>query len=1112
MADCFDLESQLAELRKQQAANEALQRQLDGEINQLDNGKKPARARRLTMVDGSKLEVDPQKFWDQVEKDAIAMGEAEIQAAMTAGFDAKARPRGSKGLFINYAKLPPTEENIGKLLEVLALRRNASEKGVELKRPYTEGVAQAQFQLVAQAYGADPRALGEAMSRKLAGIDQLPVNAYIVNRVKRDAVRVYADILEEVGDLIPLGLVDDSIKDQVANAARWAHYWEQFDNQVSRKIGQALRTRQFGDWVNEKVFMQFDKDISLLSFDEVSGGSMAAQALEYISNNDRMGLRRLATAQRLSEINNVSINKPGFMTQVHILNTYRKDNLFSSAATWLIRNPSAALVGFSYGLEDIAEGAFKYGVKNELGAMGHAARSVWSGLHAGFLNAWDSFAFGKTTMNLTDFAELSPSVISATRDQFDLDFNQTWELFLTPSYHLRSAGAGTAVTFMNLVNLGFRRWLLSPVLDKVVEAGAKVAGLDATSASAGVTPAFRLLGAGDEIIRKMAFDWKVNHEAWLRASKEAESLGDDVLPAGGRTEWIQQRAEGMTEKAVFSGLMTDEQLAQLRLRELGVTAGDIDNETLRLEMFNNLHGTPNLGDELGKLGSLRSDQVTFTQKLDDKFTQGVQVLRANPLAAWVVPVWRSPANGIKWLIGHDLWVQLPKQLYMEARQALSKADGGELAYDPSLMAQSRATALVSFFLASSTNLLWQAGVFSDGGPTNKEDRERWMRENRPYSFSISSSAFEAAKMKLDSIDLFDLMGLQADLMRAHHEGRLDNDSFTTHMGGIVTAYARAIQNKSALTGITSLMGAVARAATGNGGDVDWFSELGKQTNGILPMSGIFTQSARGFNDPNEQVAKRRQLTPAEYAALQRDPNWEIFSTIASRIFKDYPIATQMFPPEREQKDWIGSEIKRPLGLPLDDATPYMPVIKPKDPLYGWLFKHGLGMKPRPDGRISEGLPVPTTMSREQENTYRTAMRTLTGQESAAAVLGASSATVNVGTAVFSIDRYVQGRDLKQALNALRNDPEYNLELNTPGGPSLVTQPQSSLSTRTQRVNDPRGVYKVFDAVVSYYDQLGIRAMIQQHPEFADMARANLGTLQDNVRARLEASPIGIGRQ
>jgi hypothetical protein len=925
-------------------------------------------------------------------------------------------------------------------------------------------------------------------------------------------VRVYADILEEVGDLIPLGLVDDSIKDQVANAARWAHYWEQFDNQVSRKIAQALRSRQFGDWVNENVFMQFEKDISLLTFDEVSGNSKAAQVLEHISNNDVLKLKQLATAQRLDLLNNVSLNEPGFMTQVHILNTYRKDNLFSSAATWAVRNPAAILVSTAYGLEDIAEGALKYGVNEELGAMGHAARAMWSGMHAGFLNAWDSFAYGKPTLNLKDFSELSPSVLTATRDQINADLNQSWELMTNPSYHFKTGGAGTAVTFMNLVNLAFRRFLLAPAFEKGLEFAGQRMGKDLSGVSAGYTPAFRLLGMTDEVIRKMSFDWKVNHEAWLRAANEAKDMGEDSFGPGGKAAWIRQRAEGMAEKAVFSGLMTDEQLAQLRLRELGVTAGDIDNETLRLEFFNNLQGTPNAADELGQLGQLRGEQVTFTQALDDPFTKGVQMMRSNPLLGWVIPVWRAPANGIKWMFGHDLYVATAKQIYMEARQALSKANGGDLAYDPDLMAQSRAQTLVAAFIGGTTQLLWQAGMFTDGGPTNKEDRERWSKANQAYSFSLAGTAFQAAKMKLDSIDLFDLMGLQGDVMRAHHEGRLDNDSFTTFMGGLTTAYARAVQNKSALTGITSLMGALARSATGNGGDVDWFSELGKQLNGVLPMSGIFTQVSRGFNDPNEQVAKRRQLTPAEYAALQRDPNWEIFSTITSRIFKDYPGLTQLFPPEREQKDWIGSEIKRPLGLPLDLSTPFMPVIKPQDPLYGWLFKHGLGMKPRPDGRISEGLPVPTTMTREQENTYRTAMRTLTGQESAAAVLGASSATVNVGTAVFSIDRYVQGRNLKQALNALRNDPEYNLELNTPGGPSLTTQPQSSLDVRTRRVNDPRGVYKVFDAVVSYYDQLGIRAMIQQHPEFADMARANLGTLQDNVRARLEASPIGIGRQ
>ncbi|NBV62835.1 MAG: hypothetical protein EBR73_17590, partial [Rhodobacteraceae bacterium] len=280
----------MKELDDQIAASEAMERRLAAEKAQLKAAGPQPRIRRLKMVDGSYLEIDPQKFWDQVEKDAKELGEADIAAAVSQGFATNARPVGSRGLHINYAELSPTEDHIAKLLEVLALRRNASEKGVELRRPFTESAATAQVLLMGKAYGADPRALAEAMKRKLAGIDQLPINAYIINRVKRDAVRYYADVLEEVADLIPFGGISPGVKDQVANAARWAHYFEQFDNQVSRKIGQALRTRQFGDWVNENIFMRLEKDVELLSYDEIAGGSMAAQIIEHIDRGDALKL------------------------------------------------------------------------------------------------------------------------------------------------------------------------------------------------------------------------------------------------------------------------------------------------------------------------------------------------------------------------------------------------------------------------------------------------------------------------------------------------------------------------------------------------------------------------------------------------------------------------------------------------------------------------------------------------------------------------------------------------------------------------------------------------------------------------------------------------------
>lgn len=1112
MADCFDLEKQLQTLREQKAANEAVQRRLLGELNQAVANQAEPKPIRFRMLSGDKLEINPQKFWNQVERDAMAMDEEAIGQAVRSGFDKQARPIGSKGLHINYAQLPFGEENLGKLLEVLALKRNASDKGVELRRPYTEGVADAQFRLVAMAYGAESGALFDAMKRKLSGIDQLPVNAYIVNRVKMDAVRSYADALDEASELMKLGALDDAAKTNLANIAQWAHAFEQFDNQVSRKIGQALRTRQFGDWANENIFMRFDKDVSLLTLDEIKAGSLLAQVEDAIASGDPTKLKRLATAKRLDELAGRSLNEPNFMTQVRVLNTYRKDNLFSGAATWLVRNPTSILVSANYGLEDIAEGALKYGLKAELGAMGHAFRSVHQGMNTAWLNAWDNFAYGKKTFDVNNYAELSDDILEQTKNTVNRDLNDAWELFTTPSYHLKTPAAGTAVTFMNLLNLGFRK-LLGSGVEKL------------TGTSAGYTPAFRLLNGGDEVIRKMSFDWKVNHEAWLRAAKEAEGV---VEQGGQRADrnWIRQRAEQLAENSVFSGLMTDDQLAKLRLRELGATAGDMDNEELRLLMFNNLHGTPNAADELGKLGVERGNQVTFTQALDDRFTQGVQLMRSNPLAGWVMPVWRVPANGMKWLFGHDMYLQIPKQLYLEAKNAF--ADGGwgrpgddsfgkfweAGAVDPDLLAKSRATFLASLALASSTQMLWEAGLFSDGGPTKQEDRDRLGPTFKPYSFSLAFGGTQAlTKLSGASIDLIDLMGLQADLLRARHEGRIDNNSFTALMGspeGIIHAYARTVMNKSSLTGVTSLLNAVFRA--GRGGDVDWATELAKQMNGILPLSGLFTSASRGFNDPNEAVSKRRELTPAEYQALKQDPNWEIVNNIASRIFKDYPILGQLVPAQREDKDWLGDRIERPLGLSVDETIPFMPVIVPNNPLRQWLAQHGLGMKPRPEGTVSEGLPVPTHMTKPQEATYREAMRTIPGTMPAAAVLGATNATINVGTAVFNVDSYVQGKTLKEALNKLRQDPEYNLELNSPGGPSLVTQPNKPLSERRDRVNDPRGVYKVFDAIVTYYDKLGLQDMVRQHPEFQEMALGNLRALQGNVRARLEASPLGLGRQ
>jgi len=1111
VADCFDLEGRLEQLKKERAQAEELERQHAAEAAQLVNDKKPKRVTRIKMVSGDYLEIDPQSFWKQWEKDAMAMGSKDVGEYVRAAMGLNARPNGSKGLNINWSQLRPSEQNIANLLRVLELEFNKSDGAANLRRPFTEGAANAAFLETAQAYGADPRALADAMKRKLGGIDQLPSNAFVINRVKRDAVRHYADVLEQTAELMTAGLVDAQIADWVGNAAQWAHYWMQLDSQVGRKVAQALRTRQYGSWAEENAFVKFDKALSRLKYEDITGESLAQQVLDGINDGNPQKLKQLATVARLDALSNTPLLKPGFMTQVEMLLNYRRDNLFSSSNTWLVRNPLAVMVSAYEGVTDIVEGGLRYGVKAELEATGHAARAIYEGMNTAWLNAWDHFAYGKPTLAADSIEDLDPRVGDMTRQKVFQDFKDSWDLMTNFSYHVKATPLGSAVTFFNLLSSGFRI-LLGTAIEEGSYFAANATGKNIGGITAGYMPAFRALGGFDEATRKASFDWRVAHEARLRATQEAKTV------PGANAAWIRQRAEEMAGKASFSGLMTEDQLAQLRLRELGVTPSDVTNEELRLQWFNNHNGTPNLADELGRMGADRMATVTFTQKLDDNITQGIGMMRKNPLVSWVIPVWRQPVNGVKWILNNNVLTQAAKELYTEAENLFG--EGGRLrggdGIDDELMAKSRARAITAGFLAGAVQLLWEAELFTDGGPTNEEDRKRW--NQKPYAFNLSIGPLKAERLSSsgNSIDFVDLMGLQADMNRAWHEGRLDNNSFTTFMQGMVTAYGRVLMNKSALDGATTLINAVIRAGRGN--EVDWFEPLKAQFSGVLPMSGLFTQINRVGADPNQVPAKRRQLTAAEYAAFGKDPNWDYWRNVASRLFNNYPVLTQMVPPETENRDWLGRVVRRPLGLPTDLATPFMPVIQSDTPLDKWLFTHGLGMKPRPEARLSasEVNPrggrlnsAPVTMDIAQERTYRKAMYSLRGEAPAAQVLGARNAVIGVGTNMFPIDRYVHGKTLYEALTALSKDPDYNLELTAPDGPSLVAQPNTSLSDRKSGVNDPRGVYRVFDSVVTYFDTLAIQAMVGQHPELIEAARGNVQELQNRVRQRLEMSPIGI---
>ena len=135
------------------------------------------------------------------------------------------------------------------------------------------------------------------------------------------------------------------------------------------------------------------------------------------------------------------------------------------------------------------------------------------------------------------------------------------------------------------------------VLGDVVEKQAAKRGIE--NVSTGYLPSFRALNAFDEWLRTTSFAWKTKHEAALRSLDEGNELvRNGILDAKDLDQFVIQSSEELTENAVFNGKMSDDDLIKLR-REIGVPLGEnMDNATLRLKMFNDLNGVPNLNENL----------------------------------------------------------------------------------------------------------------------------------------------------------------------------------------------------------------------------------------------------------------------------------------------------------------------------------------------------------------------------------------------------------------------------------------------------------------------------------------------------------------------------------
>ena len=1088
MADCNNLAQQIDEI-------EAKLKQLDDmeaaarAILEVDGlppaGKSVARLRTYT---GDAVGVSNEAWIKQGETDLIAKGTKAVQDLVEMGFRNNEGPRGASGRMVNYrqygidySELSPEDENINALLEVMGLKRANTKKGVELKRPFSESVAMQGLMRMARETGGDVRELAAMLGRRFRGIDSLPGAVVQAAKARWDSVSQYADKLEEVAGAMEAGALTDELRLQLGHSAQWAHFFENLDAAVRRRIGQSLRGLQFNLDGGSFELISPDADWARLTMADIKGETLLGQTLEHVEKGDFLKLRQLAAVVRTNNLTRTSMNQGRLMSQIALLNNFRRNNMLLSPGTWLARNPvSGALVAFHHGLEDVIEGGLRIGAMDGLRAAAFANRATLDAWQMAWKNATTYLGTGKARMGLDNAMEVAPDLIQNERQQIVDALTTGFGLLQDPSYWRNTVGAGPAVTLMNVLNAAN-----SLALGKL---GEKFLGWDG-----GYLPAFRLLGAGDEAIRSMAYAWKVNHEAYLRSF-------DELGGAKAGSDAVARRADEMAEQSLFSGYMSQEDLVKFR-RERGIPLGDeLPDDVLRLQAFNELKGIPRADTELGAIGLDRAANVTFTNTIKDPIIQGLGLTRQNALVAWQLPFFKTPLNSLLWSIDRTVVPSVVKALGAQMENAA-----------PEVMAQARAQAVVSLGFLTAGSALIASGGFVGGGPSDPEEYARWRRLNTPYSFQLFGKIIPAARFRFGGIDPIDIMGLYADLQQLVWEEGISDGDFQQATTGLATALARMMNNKASLLNTTTVLNAMTQPDRADMADI-----MATQMGGILPLSGLLSMVARAGRGALEATDKRRFLTADEKKALEMDPIYadhvapvvEFLQKVGEKWARQVPGLNQVLKaPER--LDWLGSEIKRPFGIPAEAVIPFMPVIQPQDSLYQWLLDAGVTTKPRPNGQVALPSPggegdVGLTMTNEEEKFYRVQMRSITAEIPAAQMLGRDP--------YIPIDSFIQGRDMRSALRALKNNPGYQkLLASDPMGPD------QRLNSAKFSVRKESELYRPIQDIIDYYDRAAlIQLLTNQDPVaqgFAQRYGAMVKYRSNQLRTRMEGlSGLGVGRQ
>ena len=118
--------------------------------------------------------------------------------------------------------MDPTDENVN-LLAMAGQKRGKTEFGEELAMPFTSEVAnQALIQEVALR-GGDVTNIAKDLSAYGKKVMRLPEMMVLAKKMKLDSAAYYADLLDDVGDMMESFGLPPEVKRQVARAGQWAY-------------------------------------------------------------------------------------------------------------------------------------------------------------------------------------------------------------------------------------------------------------------------------------------------------------------------------------------------------------------------------------------------------------------------------------------------------------------------------------------------------------------------------------------------------------------------------------------------------------------------------------------------------------------------------------------------------------------------------------------------------------------------------------------------------------------------------------------------------------------------------------------------------------------------